>query len=67
MDTYDRCTNLGEKIVPIVLPSMVNVENFSDHPRIIAWYLNTHVGEYGSLAKSVIICPTGLVKWMFWL
>jgi hypothetical protein len=30
-----------KKILPIVLPSMVNVENFSDHPRIIAWYLNT--------------------------
>jgi len=31
---YDRCTNLGKKILPIVLPSMVEAENFSDHPRI---------------------------------
>jgi hypothetical protein len=31
MDVYDRCTNLG-KILPIVLPSMVEAENFSDHP-----------------------------------
>jgi len=34
MDAYDRCTNLGERILPIVLPSTVEVENFSDHPRI---------------------------------
>jgi len=34
MDAYDRCTNLGEKILPIVLPSMVEAENFSDHLRI---------------------------------
>jgi len=34
MDAYDRCTNLGKKILPIVLPSVVEAENFSDHPRI---------------------------------
>jgi len=34
MDFYDRCTNLGTKILPIVLPSMVEAENFSDHLRI---------------------------------
>jgi hypothetical protein len=34
-EAYDRCTNLGEKkILPIVLTSMVEAENFSDHPRI---------------------------------
>jgi len=33
MDAYERCTNLGKKILPIVLPSMVEAENFSDHPR----------------------------------
>jgi len=33
MDAYDRCTNLGKKILPKVLPSMVEAENFSDHPR----------------------------------
>jgi hypothetical protein len=33
MDAYDRCTNLGKKILPIELPSMVEAENFSDHPR----------------------------------
>jgi len=35
MDAYDRCTNLGEKILPIALPSMVEAENFSDHPHIL--------------------------------
>jgi len=35
MDAYDRCTNLGrKKILPIVLPSMVKAENFSDYPHI---------------------------------
>jgi hypothetical protein len=33
-DAYERCTNLGEKILLIVLPSMVEAENFSDHLRI---------------------------------
>jgi len=34
MDTYDRCTKLGKKkILPTVLPSVVEAENFSDHPR----------------------------------
>jgi hypothetical protein len=33
MDAYDRCINLGKKILPIELPSMVEAENFSDHPR----------------------------------
>jgi len=31
MDTYDRYTNLGKKILPILLSSMVEAENFSDH------------------------------------
>jgi hypothetical protein len=34
MDAYDRCTNL-EKILAIVLPSMVETENFSGHPRVV--------------------------------
>jgi len=34
MDAYDRCTNLGKKILPILLPSMVEAENFSDHSRM---------------------------------
>jgi hypothetical protein len=33
MDAYDRCTNLEKKILPIVLLSMVEAENFSDNPR----------------------------------
>jgi hypothetical protein len=33
MDANDRCTNLGKKILPILLPSMVEAENVSDHPR----------------------------------
>jgi len=32
MDAYDKYTNLEKKILPIVLPSMVEAENFSDHP-----------------------------------
>jgi len=32
MDAYDRCNNLREKILSIVLPSVVEAENFSDHP-----------------------------------
>jgi len=35
MDAYDRCTNLGKKILPILLPSMVKAENFPDHPRTL--------------------------------
>jgi len=31
----DRCTNLGEKILPIVLPSLIEAEKFSDHPHTI--------------------------------
>jgi len=33
MDAYDRCTNLGKKIFPMLLPPKVETENFSDHPR----------------------------------
>jgi hypothetical protein len=32
MDAYDRLNNLGKNILPIVLLSMVEAENFSDHP-----------------------------------
>jgi hypothetical protein len=35
MDAYDRCTNLGKKILPLVLPSVVEAENFSDHPHMM--------------------------------
>jgi hypothetical protein len=38
MDAYDRCTNLGKIILPTLLPSMVEAENFSDHPRKSAGY-----------------------------
>jgi len=31
MDAYDICTNVGKKILPTVLPSMVEAEKFSDH------------------------------------
>jgi hypothetical protein len=34
MYTYERYTNLEKKILQILLPSMVEAENFSDHPRI---------------------------------
>jgi hypothetical protein len=36
MDAYDRCTNLEKKILPMLLLSMFEAENFSDHPRITA-------------------------------
>jgi hypothetical protein len=39
MDAYYRCINLGKKM-PIVLPSIVEAENFADHPRkfqVICW------------------------------
>jgi len=32
MDAYDRCTNLGKQTLPILLPSVVEAKNFSDHP-----------------------------------
>jgi len=35
MDAYDRCTNIEKKILPIVLPSMVKAEKFSDYPHIL--------------------------------
>jgi hypothetical protein len=35
MDAHDRRTNLGEKILPIVLPFMFRAENFTDNPRIM--------------------------------
>jgi len=38
MDAYDRCINLEKKILLIVLPSMVEAENFSDHPHIFEKY-----------------------------
>jgi len=34
MDAYDRYTNLGKEILLIVLPSMVEAGNFSDHHRM---------------------------------
>jgi len=34
MDAYNRYTNLGKKILPILLLSVVEAENFSGHPRI---------------------------------
>jgi hypothetical protein len=41
MDAYDRCTNLRKKILLIVLPSMVEAEDFSDHPhKDVAVYLD---------------------------
>jgi hypothetical protein len=35
MDAYDRCTNIEKKILPILLPSLVEAEKFSDHPHTI--------------------------------
>jgi hypothetical protein len=31
MDAYDRYTNLGEKILPTLLQTMVEAKNVSDH------------------------------------
>jgi len=55
MDSYDRCTNLGKKILPIVLPSMVEAENFSDHPRA---FINNNT--YFWLINSIISSPYSL-------
>ena len=35
MDAYDSCINLGKKILPLVLLSMFEAENFSEHPRSV--------------------------------
>jgi hypothetical protein len=40
MDACGRCTNLEKKILRIMLPSMVEAENFSVHPCIL---LQLHV------------------------
>jgi len=40
MDVNDRCTNLGKKILPLLLPSMVKADNFSGHPRMTLTYEN---------------------------
>jgi hypothetical protein len=37
------CTDLGKKILPIVLPFMVEAENFSDHPRVNVILIHTFV------------------------
>jgi len=47
MDAHNRCTNLGKKILPIVLSSMVDAKNLSDHPR-------TSFPDYGKPASYVI-------------
>jgi len=57
MDAYDRCTNLRKKIFPIVLPSMVEAENFSDHPRTIIQHLSGPVG-----AGLMELCCTSYKK-----
>jgi hypothetical protein len=38
MDAYVRYTTLGKKILPVVLPSMLEAEKFSDHPLLILFY-----------------------------
>jgi len=44
MDAYDRCTNLGKKIVPILLPSVIRAEKFSDH--LLAVWLGFYTRNY---------------------
>jgi hypothetical protein len=41
MDAYDRCTNLEKKILPKVLPSMIEAENFSGHNTSVIFYVGT--------------------------
>jgi len=64
MDAYDRCTNLGKKILLIVLSSMVEPENFSDHPciRCVIWKMspvpcNALYALFG--AEQIYIMQTG--------
>jgi hypothetical protein len=55
MDAHDRCTNL-EKILPIVLLSMVEAEKFSDHSRT-AWHMEIILGvrsEIGLMWQSSV-------------
>jgi len=57
MDAYDRCTNLGKKNLPILLPSVVEAENFSDLPRNIQNVL------CGSQNKQRLFPYTTLTDW----
>jgi len=49
MDVYERCTNLGKKILPIALPSPTEAEKFSDHPRNYRPQVSLHVGVLTTL------------------
>jgi len=52
MDANDRCTNLGEKTLLIVLPPMVEAENFSDHP-CICWFSKFNLLHVTFLAPRI--------------
>jgi len=64
MDAYDRCTNLGKKIFLIILLSMVEAKNFSDHPRTLPFYrginrrkehvISLHTGLYHRLHSKYL-------------
>jgi hypothetical protein len=49
MDAYDKCTNLGKKILSIALPSLAEAEKFSDHPRNYQPQVSLHVGVLTTL------------------
>ena len=53
MDAYDRCNNLGKKIFPIVLPSVVEAENFQ----------TTHVQRvWSSVAEQSVVFKSNIVN-----
>jgi hypothetical protein len=54
MDAYDRCTNVGKKILPIVLQSMVEAENFPGHPRTPVNHKCYTVGLYKGAEAAVL-------------
>jgi len=68
MDSYDRCTNLEKEIFPILLPSMVEAENYSDHPRIIQrgygglWTIFIYF-DTRSLTSGALLCK-GPLLWL---
>jgi len=48
MDAYDRCTNLGKKIFPILLPSMVEAKAFQTTHIVQTWEMFQHVQLFDS-------------------
>ena len=76
MDACDRCTNFGKNILPMLLPSMIEAEKFSDHSRTgsrgsaVAWGTALQAGRSRVRFPMVslnfftnIILPAALLPW----